>query len=111
VTPTPTAQQEQETPAGALALNIEAYRPLLSDAGMTPERETQFLEALWATVVSFVDLGFGRDPVQQALNVSNRNSTLAGDSDAVLGCKDAFNKQTEERATQSKRRAGRKKDS
>lgn len=80
---------------------------MVADAGMTREQETQFLEALWTVMVSFVDLGFGRAP----LDVSKPLDGMAGDSPAVISCGDTFNKQSKRKAARSVRRMARKKES
>ena len=42
------------------------YEHFLEDQGLSAEQKRAMLEALWSIIVSFVDLGFGVHPVQQA---------------------------------------------
>lgn len=50
----------------ALSFDYEEYAPYLEDSDLTEEQKREFLETLWNIMVSFVDLGFGIHPVQQA---------------------------------------------
>lgn len=50
----------------ALIFDYEEYAPYLEDSDLTEEQKREFLETLWSIMVSFVDLGFGIHPVQQA---------------------------------------------
>jgi hypothetical protein len=49
----------------ALSFDIEQYRKYVAEAGLTPDEERRYLEALWELVVGCVDLGFHIHPVQQ----------------------------------------------
>ena len=49
-----------------ITVDYERYAHFLEDADLTEEQKQQFLESLWRIIVSFVDLGFGVHPVQQA---------------------------------------------
>jgi hypothetical protein len=42
------------------------YESYLADSGLSDAEKQEFLNALWAIIVSFVDLGFGVHPLQQA---------------------------------------------
>jgi len=107
----PTPHRGQDRAGSALSLDSDAYRPMLADAGMTREQETQFLEALWAIMVGFVDLGFGRDPVQLTMDVSKRSAAVAGPVRPVISCADTFNKKSNSKSARPVRRATGKKDS
>lgn len=50
-----------ETAPPTLTIDWDAYLPFFED-----EDKHEMIEALWAIVVSFVDLGFGVHPIQQA---------------------------------------------
>ena len=50
----------------ALSFDYEEYTPYLEDADLTEDQKREFLETLWNIMVSFVDLGFGIHPIQQA---------------------------------------------
>ncbi len=57
----------------ALTLNVDDYRQYVEDMGLSPEQEQELLETLWTIIVSFVDLGFGVEPVQQAMKDRDAN--------------------------------------
>lgn len=64
-----------------LTVDWALYERYLAEADLTDEEKRQFLEALWSIVVSFVDLGFGVHPAQQAcgqLHDKERNSPTTG---------------------------------
>jgi hypothetical protein len=45
----------------------EKYRAFLEDTELSHEQQTEYLKVLWSIMITFVDLGFGVDSVQQAL--------------------------------------------
>ncbi len=55
-----------ETAPPTLTIDWEAYLPLFEDEDISETEKRELIEALWSIVVSFVDLGFGVHPVQQA---------------------------------------------
>jgi len=55
-----------ETAPPTLTIDWDAYLPFFEDEDISEEDKHEMIEALWAIVVSFVDLGFGVHPVQQA---------------------------------------------
>lgn len=50
----------------ALEIDYELYMKMLEDSEWNDEQKREFIETIWSIVVSFVDLGFGVHPVQQA---------------------------------------------
>ena len=54
-----------ETAPPTLTIDWDAYLPFFEDDDISEEDKHEMIEALWAIVVSFVDLGFGVHPVQQ----------------------------------------------
>lgn len=54
-----------ETAPPTLSIDWEAYLPFFEDENIPESDKQELIEALWAIVVSFVDLGFGVHPVQQ----------------------------------------------
>ena len=54
------------THAPVLTLDYALYAHYLDNADLTDEQKKEFLDALWLMIVSFVDLGFGIHPLQQA---------------------------------------------
>lgn len=51
----------------AVSVDWTLYEHHLADADLTDEQKREFLSALWYIVMTFVDLGFGIEPVQQAI--------------------------------------------
>ncbi len=62
----------------APALDLEAYRPHLSELSLTREREDELLQTLWSIMSAFVDLGFGLDSVQTIFNAGAGCATEEG---------------------------------
>jgi hypothetical protein len=60
------------------ALDLEAYRPALSELSLTREREDELLQTLWSIMSAFVDLGFGLDSVQTIFNAGAGCATEEG---------------------------------
>ncbi|MEM1285720.1 MAG: hypothetical protein AAGH43_10060 [Pseudomonadota bacterium] len=50
----------------ALTLDIELYQGCIDDPEMSVADKRELIETLWSIMVSFVDLGFGIHPLQQA---------------------------------------------
>lgn len=59
--------ETESTSAGLPALTIdwERYRQYLEGSDLSDEQARAFIEALWSIMVSFVDLGFRINPVQE----------------------------------------------
>ncbi len=55
-----------ETAPPRLTIDWDAYLPFFEDEDISDEDKRKLIEALWSIMVSFVDLGFGVHPVQQA---------------------------------------------
>lgn len=49
-----------------VTFDVSRYEHFLEDQGLSAEQKRAMLEALWSIIVSFVDLGFGVHPLQQA---------------------------------------------
>lgn len=60
-----------ETAPPTLTIDWDAYLPFFEDEDISEEEKHELIEALWSIVVSFVDLGFGVHPVQQACGKSD----------------------------------------
>lgn len=50
-----------------LQFNPAEFMQYVEDEGLSEEEAVALLRAIWDIVVAFVDLGFGLNPVQQAL--------------------------------------------
>ncbi|MEM9494974.1 MAG: hypothetical protein AAGA09_03140 [Pseudomonadota bacterium] len=53
-----------------LTLDMEKYLGQLTDWDITEEQKIQFIESLWALLVSFAEVGFEIHPVQSVLESS-----------------------------------------
>lgn len=71
----------QRTPP-VVTVDYEKYERFLEDAELTDEQKRQFIEALWQIIVSFVDLGFGVHPAQQAQNTCGQVPNSSGEGPA-----------------------------
>ena len=60
--PVPLTGKPERPPA--LRVDWAEYESYLEGSGLTEQEKRAFLEALWAIIVSFVDLGFGIHPLQ-----------------------------------------------
>ncbi len=58
----------------ALQLDVEYYQAFLDDEDITEEQKKELIETIWNIVVTFVDLGFGIEPVQQAIEAGQNNA-------------------------------------
>ncbi|MCK0197716.1 hypothetical protein MWN34_12415 [Ancylobacter sp. 6x-1] len=96
---------DQAVPVPALRFDFEAYRHYVEGENLTEEEQRQLLDAVWRVVTGFVDLGFHIHPVQQALDVGKRRSTLAEDAFAGLSCAKEFNQKSIGKAAHAASRA------
>ena len=103
--------QTQATNATPLAFDPAAYRHFLDDCDWTQAQKDAFIAALWDIISSFADLGFGRDPIQQAMDVRRMRVSVPPAKLPVLFCSQAFNQQTIQEAASAQERAAGKKDS
>lgn len=63
-------------------IDIDKYQSYLDGSGLTPEQKDDFLRALWTIMVTFVDLGFGVHPVQQACGQVEKSLDLPAQADS-----------------------------
>ena len=59
------AQDDIQFPA--LAIDWDLFGNYLEDSDLDDNQKREFAEIIWYIVVTFVDLGFGIEPVQQAI--------------------------------------------
>lgn len=93
--------QHFEAAAGqkTLSVDVERYDHMLENSGMTAEERRQTLEALWSIVVTFVELGYGIHPVQEACGKDEKLSELWDKSEPdALECEDIKSKDDRENA-------------
>jgi hypothetical protein len=108
----PANHAKTETPnATNVAFEPKTYRHFLDDSEWTDAEKDEFVTALWGVVLGFVDLGFDRDPVQQAISVRSGDVALVEGGPAMLSFHDTFNKQSNTETARSETSAARKKES
>lgn len=49
-----------------LTVDVANYQEYLDGSGLTPEQKEEFLLAVWSIVATFVELGYGVHPLQEA---------------------------------------------
>lgn len=57
-----------------LQMDVEYYQAFLDDTDISDEQKKELIETLWNIVVTFVDLGFGIEPVQQAIEAGQNHT-------------------------------------
>ncbi len=68
----------------ALTLNVDDYRQYVEALNLSEEQEQELLQTLWTIIVSFVDLGFGIEPVQQATKSRARGDARSKTAEGEL---------------------------
>ena len=61
----------------ALTIDWDLYGAYLENSDLSEAQQRDFIETLWSIVVSFVDLGFGIHPIQQALEQPPTQNTAS----------------------------------
>lgn len=89
-----------------IEVDYARYDQYLEGSDLTDAEKRQFLETLWSIIVSFVDLGFGVHPVQQAFENSCEQSAeirafITAESADVVNSADINIDQTEATGRQS----------
>jgi len=52
---------------GSVSVDLDRYGHLLDDPSLSVAEKEEFLKALWSIITTFIDLGFGVHPLQEAL--------------------------------------------
>ena len=65
-----TDKDKQNEDFQALTLDIDTYQALLDDPELSEDQKREFIETIWSIVVQFVDMGFGIEATQLALNAN-----------------------------------------
>ncbi len=86
-----------ETAPPALTIDWDAYLPFFEDEDISEEDKHELIEALWAIVVGFVDLGFRVHPSQQ--NCGDRDAELTRAIADVLSSEEGISNQFEQVAS------------
>jgi hypothetical protein len=72
--------QESNPTYPTLSIDWDLYSEYLEDSDLTDDQKREFIQTLWNIVVSFVDLGFGIHPMQQAYEENDELSSLIADT-------------------------------
>ena len=69
-----------------LSIDVARYQEYLDGSDLTPEQKEEFLKAVWSIVVTFVELGHGVHPLQEACGKDHEcdGESPAQAADAVL---------------------------
>ena len=69
-----------------LSIDVAKYQEYLDGSDLTPEQKEEFLQAVWSIVVTFVELGYGVHPLQEACGKDHEcdGESPAQAADAVL---------------------------
>lgn len=95
---------EGKTPYPVLKFDPSPYLRYLDDSSYTEVQKQELLQAIWAVMVSFIDMGFEISPIQQAMDKSTKaETTLASGFDDVVKSKSnkKINQKKKLRAAQS----------
>jgi len=84
-------------PGPALSIDWDLYLAHLEESDLSDAQKREFIQTLWSIVVSFVDLGFGTHPLQQArpdecAQLPDLSEILASDLGDVVSSKHQFSK-------------------
>lgn len=69
--------EEKEAQRPALQIDWEFYARFLEETDATEDQKRELIETLWSIVCSFVNLGFGVEPVQQAIESRKLDQLIA----------------------------------
>ncbi|MCC0007710.1 MAG: hypothetical protein H6876_06245 [Hyphomicrobiaceae bacterium] len=69
-------KEEMET-RPKLKIDWRVYEEYLADADIPEDQKKELIEALWGIIVSFVDLGFGIESAQAAIDVRSAKKVTA----------------------------------
>lgn len=74
----PPMQTPPQTPASPPSIGVDTayYQRFLDDYDIPDEQKRELIEALWAIIVQFIDLGFGVHPVEAVQDQSQTDETL-----------------------------------
>jgi hypothetical protein len=70
-------------PQSHLEVDLEHYQDYLDDPSLTIDQKAEIIGALWTIITTFVELGFGVHPVQQACGKHGTELDQAGNSEST----------------------------
>lgn len=66
-----------------LEVDVERYQAYLDDPSLSHDQKLEILTAFWSVITTFVELGFGVHPVQQACGKPRTELEHAGFSESA----------------------------
>ncbi|MEX5600426.1 hypothetical protein [Pseudophaeobacter sp. C1-32P7] len=69
--------------APSLEIDVERYQAYLDDPSLSREQKVEILTAFWSVITTFVEMGFGVHPVQQACGKPRTELEHAGFSEST----------------------------
>jgi len=92
-----TAETSNTVQRPGLSIDWDLYLAHLEESDLSESQKREFIQTLWSIVVSFVDLGFGIHPLQQARpdgceQMPDLSEILASDLGHVVGSTHQFSK-------------------
>lgn len=73
----PIAETER---TGLSSFDPDKYAPYLADMDMTDDQKAELLRVLWSIMATFVQIGFGDDPVQHVIPALVKAAEMEEDS-------------------------------
>lgn len=77
VTAPPSKPNAVQPTKHSLSVDVDYFQSVIDDPSVSESQKREYIENLWSIVVSFVDLGFGVHPLQQARNEKHDETSLA----------------------------------
>ena len=69
--------------APSLEKDVQRYQAYLDDPSLSRDQKLEILTAFWSVITTFVELGFGVHPVQQACGKPRSELEDAGNSEST----------------------------
>ncbi len=68
-----------------LSVDWKLYEEYLQDSDLSDDQKRELIETIWYIVMTFVDLGFGLDPVQQVHSSGKDRKRVPAITDGTAG--------------------------
>ncbi|MBB4123958.1 hypothetical protein [Martelella radicis] len=81
-----TGTARQTAPPG-LQLDVALYQQFLDEVDISEAEKQAFIETLWNIVLIFVDIGFGIEATQQAMNAITEAALAPDEGNKVKGAR------------------------
>lgn len=77
------AKAVEDRSAPSLEVDVKRYQAYLDDPSLSRDQKLEILTAFWSVITTFVELGFGVHPVQQACGKPRTELEHAGFLDST----------------------------